>query len=73
MIPELRDKDPKRVVVVRCKANTRWISRRVDAPGLDGTIQTGPDGGNWRNDRENNPSSAMAARYAFRLVVMCWY
>ena len=41
----VRDKDPRRVVVVRREANARSRSRRVDAPGPGGTIEVEPDDG----------------------------
>lgn len=41
----VRDKDPRRVVVVRREVNARSRSRRVDAPGPGGTIEVEPDDG----------------------------
>lgn len=73
MIFKVRDKDPRRVVIVRREANARSRSRRVDAPGAGGTIQVGPDDSSWCDDRESDPGRAMGARCMFRLVVVLWY
>lgn len=43
MIYGVRDKDPRRVVIVRREANARLRLRRVGAPGQGGTIQVGPE------------------------------
>lgn len=73
MIYGVRDKDPRRVVIVRREANARLRSRRVDAPGPGGTIQVGPEDGSYRGDRKKIPGCAMGVRGMSRVVVMLWY
>lgn len=73
MIFEVRDKDPRRVVLVRREANARSRYRRVDAPGPGGTIQVGPDDSSWCDDRKSIPGRAMGVRCMSRVVVMLWY
>ena len=73
MIFEVRDKDPRRVVIVRREANARSRSRRVNAPGPSRTIQVGPDDSSLCDNREIIPGRAMGVQCMFRLVVMLWY
>lgn len=70
---EIRDKYPRRIVVVRRKANACSRSRRVDAPGPGRRIWVRPDEGSYCDDGESVPSRATGVRCMFRLVMISWY